>query len=951
MTELSKTYNPKEVEEKWLKIWLDEKLFASRPDPINKDNNFSIALPPPNVTGSLHMGHAFGDTIQDVLIRYNKMNGKNVLWQGGTDHAGIATQVLVEREISKNEKKRKEDLGREEFLKRVWVWKEKHGNEIINQMKKLGCMLDYDHLVFTMEDNYSFAVKKGFIDLYKKDLIYRGKRIVNWCPKCLTSISDLEVETEQIKGKLFHILYPFDLKDFSKGGLTVATTRPETMFGDIAVAVNPNDGRYKKLIGTKVFLPFINKQIPIIGDEAIELDFGTGCLKVTPAHDLVDYEIFERHKELGTYPEIMSPNGKIIDKENIGIPSDIQDLDRFKARELTVQKLEELGLLKQVIEYDQACSKHDRCGTVIEPYLSEQWYVKMNDKKHSLSISAIEAVEDGRVKFIPDRYAEHYKNWLRNIKDWCISRQLWWGHQIPAWHCKKCNSHGVVQLERREYYGPIKETIPAKCDKCSSPELVQDPDVLDTWFSSALWPFATLECRDDANLVKDFYPTTVLATAREIINLWVSRMVFMSLEFKKDVPFKEVLIHPVIQTPDGKRMSKSKGNAIDPLEMIEKYGADANRFWYFSVGVTGNQDVRFPGRKDKDGKWESDILEKGKRFANKIWNVNRFVIEKLENKTFEANLDFEQILERLDQNKLTIPDKWILHEYCWMLSNINEYFKNHNYSFVTQRLFRFIWFQFCDGYVEDAKEQLNIPEIKENTQAILFYVLEGLIRAFQPIMPFITEEIWQRLPKSALDKIKFISQAKYPNSSNLSVGEFTSYAQSYSFIKEINTVIRNKRQEANLPWSNEITVNLLPGSRLAKGVIEALKIYIESQTKSKVVVLEKLELTKPSLIFWVPETPLEVLNPDINVSNGNSKVKGTRGLIVLSKDDNLDNMLSSLNKKKDSFEKEMKNQKTKLNNANFINNAAQDKIDEVKTRVNELENQIKTIDEQIELLK
>ena len=950
MTELSKTYNPKEVEEKWLKIWLSEKLFKSKIE-AGKEN-FSIVLPPPNVTGNLHMGHAFGNTIQDVLIRYNKMNGKNVLWQGGTDHAGIATQVLVEREISKNEKKRKEDLGREEFLKRVWVWKEKHGNEIINQMKKLGCMLDYDRLVFTMDENYTKAVRKVFVELFKKKLIYRGKRIVNWCPKCLTSISDLEVETEQIKGKLFHILYPFDIKDISKGGLTVATTRPETMFGDIAVAVNPNDGRYKKLLGAKVTLPLINKQIPIIGDEAIELDFGTGCLKVTPAHDAVDYEIYERHKELGKYPEIMSPNGKIVDKENIGIPNDIQNLDRFKARELTVQKLEELGLLKQIVEYDQPSSKHDRCGTVIEPYLSEQWYVKMKP----LAEPAIKAVEgevtqprvQARIRFTPERYKEHYLNWLENIRDWCISRQLWWGHQIPVWYCKEHN------------HATASEETPNECSECKSENITQDPDVLDTWFSSALWPFVTLGWPEDSVIASEakqshksdnkneiassgktllamtsyfkvFYPTSVLATAREIINLWVSRMVFMGLEFANDVPFKEVLIHPVIQTPDGKRMSKSKGNAIDPLEMIEKYGADANRFWYFSLGITGNQDVRFPGRKDKDGKWESDVLEQYKRFANKLWNASRFVMQNLdESKKYETGLNFKSILDKFSNKSLSIADKWILYKYCELLDHINTYFEKYFFSVIEEELYRFIWSHFCDWYIEIAKTQLDNPDLKEQTQEILFCILDGVIRALYPIMPFITEEIWESLPGK--NKSRFLLYESYPTGKLSDIKNDNFVAESFKFghVLLVTSSIRNQRQTLNIPWTREIEVRLFNEDDFERNALIDSMAYIEHLTKSKIKILSDFEPVKPSTGFLI---------------------SNTRGIIPISGLVDLDNMLSSLNKKKNSFENEMESQRTKLNNANFINNAAQDKIDEVKTRVLELENQIKTINEQIELLK
>ena len=899
MPELPKTYNPKEVEEKWLKVWLEKKLFKTEID-LNKES-FSIALPPPNITGNLHMGHAFGNTIQDVLIRYHKMNGKNVLWQGGTDHAGIGTEVIVEKELSKNEKKRKKDIGREEFLKRVWQWKEKHGNEIIEQIKKLGCFMDYDRLSFTMDANYAKAVKKVFVELYKKGLIYRGKRIVNWCPKCQTSLSDLEVQSEESKGKLYHILYPFDINNISKGGITVATTRPETMFGDIAVCVNPKDVRYKKLVGSKVTLPLINKQIPVISDEAIKMDFGTGAVKTTPAHDANDFEIFERNKDLGKYPEILTPDGKIQDKEKIGIPSDIVGLERFKARELTLQKLEELGLLKQVSEYDQSQEKHDRCSTVIEPYLSDQWYVKMKP----LAEPAIKVVEEGRIKFTPERYKDHYLNWLKNIKDWCISRQLWWGHQIPVWYKKGTN----------EIY--VSEEPPKDIEN-----YIQDLDVLDTWFSSALWPFVTLGWPLETDYLKAFYPTSVLATAREIINLWVSRMVFMSLEFTGQIPFNEVLIHPVIQTPDGKRMSKSKGNAIDPLEMIEKYGADANRFWYFSVGITGNQDVRFPGRKDKDGKWESDTLEQYKRFANKLWNAARFVFQSLEpDKKYDDNLN------RLNKSEFTIADHWILYQYSNMINSQSLFFEKKEFSDMAKSIYKFIWDDFCDWYIEIAKKQLLDPNLKDQTPQILISIISGIIRALSPIMPFITHEIWQSLP--LINKEKFIYQEKYPKSDKSFI-ENTQIAKGFSHVIDITREIRNQRQVLGIPWTQEIDVKLFTKEDFNKNALTGALSYIEGLTKSKVSVVDEIKPVKPST---------------------GALVFGTRIQIPLSGLVNLDTMLSSLNKKRLQFEKEIENQRTKLNNTNFINNAPQDKIDEVKERVLSLDNQIKAIDEQIELLK
>lgn len=901
MSETSKPYNPKEVEEKWLSLWLGEKLFKSEIDSTKE--NFSIALPPPNVTGSLHMGHAFGNTIQDVLIRYHRMNGKNVLWQGGTDHAGIGTQVVVEKELSKNEKKKRHDIGREEFLKRVWDWKKKSGDQIINQMQKLGCAMDYDRTVFTMDENYSKAIRKVFVELYKKDLIYRGKRIVNWCPKCLTSISDLEVETDPGKGKLYHILYPFDIKDISKGGLTVATSRPETLFGDVAVCVNPDDGRYKKLVGKKVFIPIINKEIPIISDSAVELDFGTGCLKITPAHDANDYEIYDRNKnqvQEKDYIEIMSPKGAIQDKNNLGIPADIVGQERFKAREITVAKLEEIGVLKEVKEYDQPSSKHDRCGTVIEPYLSEQWYVRMKP----LAEPAIKVVEEGKVKFTPERYNDHYLNWLKNIRDWCISRQLWWGHQIPVWYKKDTN----------EIY--VGEEPPKDIEN-----YVQDEDVLDTWFSSALWPFVTLGWPSQTDYLKAFYPTSVLATAREIINLWVSRMVFMGLQFAGNIPFSEVLIHPVIQTPDGKRMSKSKGNAIDPLDMIDKYGADANRFWYFSVGIMGNQDVRFPGSKGKDGTWESTTLDQYRRFANKLWNAVNFVKQNL-----EPGKEYE-ILKPINKGNFTIADKWILSGLDSLIDKVNKNFKNNQFSRVADDIYEFVWDKFCDWYIEISKRQMQDEKLKSQTQEILFYVIENILRLLHPIMPFITEEIWAELP-ILNRKDKFLLNYPYPASA--SSLDLQKEAEAFSYVIEITRNIRNQRQTAQIQWTNEIEVNLVSKDESARKVLENTINYIESLTKSKVSVRSDYSPIKPSIGTLVLDTRIQI---------------PVTGLV------NIDNMLSSLNKKKNQFEKDIQVCMQKLNNASFINNAAPEKVEEVKNQVKELENQIKAIDEQVGLLK
>lgn len=941
MQDSPKPYNPKEVEEKWLKTWLDEKLFKSETDK-NKES-FSIALPPPNVTGSLHMGHAFGNTIQDVLIRYHRMNGKNVLWQGGTDHAGIGTQVVVEKELSKNEKKKRHDIGREEFLKRVWDWKKKSGDQIINQMQKLGCAMDYDRTVFTMDENYSKAIRKVFVELYKKGLIYRGKRIVNWCPKCLTSISDLEVETEPAKGKLYHILYPFDVKDLSKGGLTVATSRPETLFGDVAVCVNPDDGRYKKLVGKTVFIPIINKEIPVISDSAVELDFGTGCLKITPAHDANDYEIFSRCKDQiveKDYIEIMSPNGKIQDKDNLGIPKGILGEERFKAREITVAKLEELGFLKEVKEYDQPCAKHDRCSTVIEPFLSEQWYVKMKP----LAEPAIKEGEVCKPRFHPERYNDHYLNWLKNIRDWCISRQLWWGHQIPVWYRKPGLETGDSKLDPKDIY--VGEEPPKDIENYT-----QDPDVLDTWFSSALWPFVTLGWPQETEHLKTFFPTTVLSTAREIINLWVSRMVFMSLEFTGKIPFSEVLIHPVIQTPDGKRMSKSKGNAIDPLEMIDKYGADANRFWYFSVGIMGNQDVRFPGTKGKDGTWESSTLEQYRRFSNKLWNASRFIIQNLDNDKYDPDSDFEKLIadHYIYEDKLTPADKWILLEYNRLINSVNNDFKYYSFQSVTRNIYEFIWEKFCDWYIEIAKIQLSDQALKPQTQYILFYILSGLLKLSHPIMPFITEEIWFSLPMSESKK-KFLIDEDYPC---FSLGGSThwSSADEFNYIIDLTREIRIARQTSGIPWTNQIDIVLYTELPYAKDLLNKLSYYIEKLVKGKVTIQNSYQPIKPSIGSIVSEISiLKILSATINDWKAPFDI-GTRIQIPISGLIDIENMVNSYNKKKSQFEKDIQICMTKLNNSNFINNAAPEKVEEVKNQVKELENQIKTINEAVELLK
>ena len=824
----NKQYSHTEVEAKWTKSWLDNDLYRTQ---VNKNKaRFSIALPPPNVTGELHMGHALGGTIQDLLIRYHRMLGKDVLWQIGTDHAGIGTQLVVEKHLKKTEGKSKEDLGREEFIKRTQAWKEEYGNKIIEQMKVLGFSPDYNRVRYTMDEHYAESVKQAFIKYFNDGLIYRGNRIVNWCPKCLTSLSDLEIAKEACAKKLYEIKYMLTGTNQSPTTyITVATTRPETMFGDVAVAINPNDERYKDIITklknypqelgqklgavvlslgheiykredypVKVLIPIINKKIPVILDEHVKMDFGTGALKVTPAHDANDYEIAQRH---GLDSVIIMDNQAKLNTSDC-VPEWLQGSDRYKARELVLEKLTELKTLNAVSEYNQEKDLHDRCNTEIEPYLSDQWYLSMK----GLSKQALAAESSGRVNFIPERYSSMFKNWLENIQDWCISRQIWWGHQIPVYYYED-NINNIDQDINYFIDSQGKCIRFYAADISRDPSHWQDPDVLDTWFSSALWPFETL--KDKEAIFKHYYPTDVLATAREIINLWVSRMIYSSEYFEHKEPFKDILIHPVVQTPDGKRMSKSKGNAIDPLEMVAKYGADASRMWYASVGIHGQQDVRFPGRKDAKEGWLSDTFEQYRKFANKLFNASKFVMMQLPE-------DFKPT--PLDESQFTAVDRWIIYKFSECLRSVEYNFQNYSFEKIQEALYNFLWFDFCDWYIEFTKVDVGN---KATQQQILFTVLEQSLRALHPIMPFITEEIWQILKaKYDWSLVKgiilnteleakyqeFIAFAKYPSHKDL---PNVVLENSINIIQLLLSQLRNIRQTLNIAWSQEMDIYLV----------------------------------------------------------------------------------------------------------------------------------------------
>lgn len=698
-TGAKKPYNPREIEDKIYRLW--EKSGYFNPDNLPAAKSYVILLPPPNITGSLHLGHALNATISDILIRYHRLKGLKTAWLPGIDHAGIATQNVVEKELKK-EGKTRFDLSREKFIKRIWQWKEKYGGVILEQLKKIGASCDWSRTRFTLDPSYSYDVVKTFVYYYKKGLIYRGERVINWCPRCQTGLSDLEIEYREEKTSLWHIKYPLK----NNGYIIVATTRPETMLGDAAVAVNPKDKRYKKLIGASVILPIQNRTIPIIADSAIDQNFGTGAVKVTPAHDLSDAEIAERHK-LPFY-QIINERGRMTEKAgNI-----CQDLKTLECREKVIAELQRQNLIEKIEDYTHNASRCYRCSAALEPILSRQWFVKMTPHLQSL---ALKAAQTGKIKIIPKNFKKPYINWLKNVKDWCVSRQIWWGHRLPVWFCKNKNN-GQGENFSMNFKKPIK------CPFCENCEMEQSADVLDTWFSSALWPFAGLTEKD----IKEFYPSAVLITARDIINLWVGRMIFSGLEFKQKEPFPKILIHATILTKDGRRMSKSLGTGVDPLTLIENYGADALRFGLIWQTM-GNQDVR----------WSEEHVLAGKKFANKIWNASRFVISRIADSKY-AIKNTESLLKN---KNLTNADKKILTEIITIKKKMEKQIKKYEFGQTLHELYDFFWHQFCDIYLEETKKQ-----DPKTTNPILISALYESLKLLHPFMPFITEEIYQQLP-------------------------------------------------------------------------------------------------------------------------------------------------------------------------------------------------------------
>jgi valyl-tRNA synthetase len=695
--QISSVYNPSQVESKWYQSWENKGFF--RAEMTEGKPAFSIVMPPPNVTGQLHLGHAMDCTIQDILTRFKRMQGHDTLWLPGTDHAGIATQAKVEEQLTKEGQSR-EELGRDKFLERVWDWKEQYGGQITRQLRRLGASCDWSRERFTMDAGCSEAVREVFVELFNKGLIYRGNYIINWCPKCQTTISDVEVEHMDREGHLYHLRYP--VKD-SEEFIIVATTRPETMLGDTAVAVHPEDERYKEIVGKTLILPLLDKEIPLIADEYVELGFGTGAVKITPAHDPNDFEIGRRHN----LPQVAVLDKEARMNENTG---KYKGMDRYAARKKIIQDLEDIGALIKIEEHPHAVGECYRCSTVIEPMVSKQWFVKMEP----LAKPAMEVVREGKLEFVPERFSKIYLSWLENIRDWCISRQLWWGHRIPVWYCQDCGAEICSKQD------------PSTCTNCSSDHLVQDPDVLDTWFSSGLWPFSTLGWPKKTAELDKFYPTSVLVTGRDIIFFWVARMIFMSLEFQKEVPFRQVMIHGLVLDAQGRKMSKSLGNGVDPIEIIEEYGADTLRFMLITGNTPGN-DLRFHVEK----------LDATRNFANKIWNASRFVL---------LNLTDYQKDQR---DELELADRWILSRYTALIESVTDCLEHYDLGEAGRLLYEFIWNEFCDWYIELCKTRLydkvNISA-RQTAQSVMLEVLDGTMRLLHPFMPFLTEEIWQNLP-------------------------------------------------------------------------------------------------------------------------------------------------------------------------------------------------------------
>ena len=871
--ELAKQYNPADVEDRIYESWINKDCFGAKPD--DSKEPFTVVIPPPNVTGQLHMGHALDETLQDILVRYKRMAGYNALWIPGTDHAGIATQIKVEEALRNEEGLTRYDLGREKFLERVWDWKNKFGSRIINQIKKLGCSCDWSRERFTMDEGCSEAVKEVFVKLYEKDLIYQGNRIINWCPHCITALSDAEVEYEEQDGFFWHINYP--VKD-SDEVVEIATTRPETLLGDTAVAVHPDDERYKHLVGKMLILPLVGREIPVVADEYVDKEFGTGCVKITPAHDPNDFEVGIRHnleqiKVLNDDATINSYGGKY------------EGMDRYEARKAMVEDLEKQGYLVKVVPHKHNVGQCYRCSTTVEPITSKQWFVKMKP----LAERAIEVVKDGTIKFVPDRFSKTYLNWMENVHDWCISRQLWWGHRIPAYYCE-C---GETVVSKDEV---------SVCPKCGKP-MKQDPDVLDTWFSSALWPFSTLGWPNETEDLKYFYPTSVLVTGYDIIFFWVARMIFSAMEHTDKEPFKHVFIHGIVRDSQGRKMSKSLGNGIDPLEVIAEYGADALRFTL----ATGNS----PGN---DMRYYKERVEASRNFANKIWNASRFLL---------MNLDINKI-ELPDASELKTEDKWIISSFNSLVKEVTENLDKFELGVAVAKLYDFIWDNYCDWYIELVKPRLYEKDGADKVaQKVLGYILVNSLKLLHPFMPFITEEIFGYLPTGE-DTIMLSAWPKYDASLNFKDDE-----KRMQLVMDAIRSIRNLRTQMNVVPSKKAKVIIVTNDT---SIFEGTEAFFEK-------------------LAGASETVIQSDKSNIDENAVNAVTEGAEVFIPLDELVDKEKELERLTKEKKRLEDEIKRVTSKLSNAGFVAKAPKAVVDEEKEKSVKYQAMLEKVLESLEKLK
>lgn len=881
MTEqnLSSVYDPKGVEEKWYAAWEKEGCFHAETD--EQKDAFSIVIPPPNVTGQLHMGHALDNTLQDILIRWHRMRGDDTLWMPGTDHAGIATQIKVEEMLKKEEGKSRYDLGRDAFIERVWEWKKQYGDRITRQLRSLGASCDWERERFTMDEGCSQAVREVFVSLYEKGLIYQGHRITNWCVRCHTALSDIEVEHEEKEGHLYHLRY--EVEGEAGRYVIIATTRPETMLGDTAVAVHPDDARYQDLIGKTLLLPVVNRRIPLLADDYVDPSFGTGAVKITPAHDPNDFEMGQRHNLEQVV--VIGPEGNMTDEAG-----KYAGQDRYECRKALLADLEAMGVLVKVESHPHAVGHCQRCGTVVEPLVSKQWFVKMEP----LAKPAMEVVRNGQVQFVPERFSRTYLNWLENIRDWCISRQIWWGHRIPAWYCESC---GKTIVSREDL------TV---CPHCGG-AVEQDSDVLDTWFSSALWPFSTMGWPENTAELRQFYPTSVLVTGYDIIFFWVARMIMMGLEFKQEIPFRHVFIHGLVRDSQGRKMSKSLGNGIDPLEVVEKYGADTLRFMLITGNTPGN-DMRFY--------WER--VEASRNFANKIWNASRFVLMNLEGFTGQAP----------QPEQLTLADRWILSRYDNVAKAVTENLGRFELGEAARLVYEFLWGEYCDWYIEMAKPRLyNKEEAAQRAvaQYVLWEVLEGTMRLLHPFMPFITEEIWQHLPHEG----RSIMKASWPSSQ---AGRSDAAAEAQmNLIMEAVKGIRNMRAEMNVPPGRRSEVILQAGSEEVRSVLQQNEGYFRQLAAAEPVTLPVVGAEKPENAMATVVAGLEVYLP-------------LKGLIDVEKE------TARLSKERESLTKELARITGKLGNEGFMAKAPAAVVEKERAKAQECEDKLGAIRERMEYL-